>query len=268
VVETGSRAALVDVVLGARSSGQRRRVLAAALVTIAVHGSLLLWAKRHRSHSEGSPPAVHAAPAPEPYVVDLAQPPPPEKPRAPDRPAKQPPPPRLPPSPRSRAEPSRPASAQAGAIVAQEPDPSAPLDLTGETLVTGTANAYAGGLTGSKGASTVAVRTAPGDPRSAPGARLVGRDRSRAVSLEDQNWSCPWPREGAAEQIDEQTVVIRVLVRPDGSAESAEVLSDPGHDFGQAAAACAMRTRFTPAHDRDGEPMRARSPPIRVRFTR
>jgi hypothetical protein len=29
-----------------------------------------------------------------------------------------------------------------------------------------------------------------------------------------------------------------------------------------------MRTRFTPAHDRQGRSIRTESPPIRVRFTR
>jgi protein TonB len=88
------------------------------------------------------------------------------------------------------------------------------------------------------------------------------------VALEGQNWSCPWPREADDAHIDEQTVVIRVVVAADGTVESASVVSDPGHGFGPAAASCAVRTRFIPARDRDGRPIRATSPPLRVRFIR
>jgi protein TonB len=88
------------------------------------------------------------------------------------------------------------------------------------------------------------------------------------VSLEGQSWSCPWPPEADSDRIDEQTVVIRVVVDQDGSVKSAEIVVEPGHGFGKAAVACAKNTRFTPAHDRAGNAVRARSPPIRVRFTR
>jgi protein TonB len=46
------------------------------------------------------------------------------------------------------------------------------------------------------------------------------------------------------------------------------VLADPGHGFGAAAVACALRTRFVPARARSGQAVRSLSPPIRVRFTR
>jgi protein TonB len=95
-----------------------------------------------------------------------------------------------------------------------------------------------------------------------------GLDHASAVSLPEQSWSCPWPAEAEAERIDEQTVIIRVVVNADGFAASAEMLEDPGHGFGRAAVACALHTRFTPARDRKGRPVRAVSPPIRVRFTR
>jgi len=63
-------------------------------------------------------------------------------------------------------------------------------------------------------------------------------------------------------------VVIRVVVRADGTAESFVVVADPGGGFGPAAIASAMRTRFAPARDREGAPVRGTSPPINVRFTR
>ena len=69
-------------------------------------------------------------------------------------------------------------------------------------------------------------------------------------------------------EIYEQSVTVRVTVRADGSVERASVIRDPGDGFGEAAVACALKTRFTPALNRAGEPIKAKSPPIKVRFTR
>lgn len=123
-------------------------------------------------------------------------------------------------------------------------------------------------MTASNGTNPVGASARDGDPRTTPGVPASAPSRARAVSLADQNWSCPWPREADAEQIDRQTVVIRVIVTAGGKVESARVLSDPGYGFGAAATACALRTQFAPAHDRDGQPIRAASPPIRITFTR
>jgi protein TonB len=81
-------------------------------------------------------------------------------------------------------------------------------------------------------------------------------------------WRCPWPRQADDAQIDEQVAVVRVVARADGSVESTALIDDPGYGFGAAAMACALGRRFIPARDRDGRPVRAKSPPIRVRFTR
>lgn len=167
----------------------------------------------------------------------------------------------------SRPRLAEPAAAQAAPIIAQQPVPDAPVDLTGDTVVTGTAKAYTGGVTPPSGTAASAVtrgHLADQGPAGPPAAA----DRSRLVSLESGNWSCPWPREADRQQIDEQTVVLRAVVRSDGSVESVAVVADPGHGFGSAAAACAKQTRFTPARDRKGDPIRSMSPPIRVRFTR
>ena len=110
------------------------------------------------------------------------------------------------------------------------------------------------------------ANTGAGDAGDA--VRASATDRASSVSLESEKWSCPWPREADAEQIDEQTVVLRVVVGASGTAERATVLADPGHGFGAAAVACALRTRFVPARARSGEAVRSLSPPIRVRFTR
>lgn len=151
-------------------------------------------------------------------------------------------------------------------MIAREPNPQTPADLTAETFVTGTAAAYAGGVTTATGTNPVAVQTREVDPRSLP--RSGEPDRSISVSLEDPDWRCPWPREAEADEIAQQIAIVRVVVRADGSVESAAILSDPGHGFGETAVACAMQTRFAPARDRQGRAIRSQSPPIRVRFTR
>ena len=159
-------------------------------------------------------------------------------------------------------------AAQAATVVTQTPDNNSPVDLTAEAVVTGTATAYAGGLTASKGTATSAVEQAATVPSSGEPTSSVAVDRSSPVSLGTESWSCPWTRDAAAEQIDEQTVILRVVVTASGDPESAMVLSDPGHGFGPAALVCAMRTHFTPARDPKGNRTRATSPLIRVRFSR
>jgi protein TonB len=152
-------------------------------------------------------------------------------------------------------------------VVAQEVDPSQPVDLTGNTFIQGTASAYAGGVTTSSGTSTVAVHSrevASEPPRVAP----AMPSQARPVQLEEEDWSCPWPPEADTERIDEQLVVVQVMVDVEGRAESAVVLEDPGFGFGQAAVDCARRAHYAPAQDSEGRPTRARSPPLRVRFTR
>jgi protein TonB len=149
----------------------------------------------------------------------------------------------------------------------EEPTENGAIDLTSETLITGTAHDYAVGVATSRGVGAPSRAAGIAAPAAASG-QLGTSDVSSAVGLASQAWSCPWPREADAERIDEQTVVIRVIVDADGNAESATVLSDPGHGFGRAAMRCAMQTRFTPARDPDGKPIRAQSPPIRITFTR
>jgi periplasmic protein TonB len=260
------RLRIVDVVFNAASEERRSWVWIAALVTLAAHASAVLWTLRSErsleSWSADVAARVHAAIGREQYV-ELAKPPPPPHPPPEQAPKAVPKARGLhPKQPVERSKPPPPA--QAGNIIARETKPDAPADLTGDTFVTGKASAYAGGVTSSTGTNPVAVQAREVDPRSPPNQP----DRSSAVSLEDQDWNCPWPREAEAEQIDEQTVVLRVTVRPDGVVELATIVNDPGHGFGQQAVACAMRTKFTPARDREGRPIRAQSPPIRVRFTR
>jgi protein TonB len=263
---------IIEVIFEASKPKRSAQLLAGAVAALATHGAFFVWAALAEPSLESWAAdvamRVHAALHHE-QIVELAEPAlPPPPPPAPEAPppkdlTKSPPPVR---PARARAVP--PAPAQAGAIVAREPDPSAPVDLTADSYVSGSANAYAGGITASRGTNPKAVDPGDVEPATGPSSAVGGPDQSRPVALEAAEWRCAWPREADAEQIDEQTAVIRVVVRPDGSVESAQVVQDPGFGFGAAAVRCALGTRFVPAEDRQGRRVRAKSPPIRVRFTR
>jgi periplasmic protein TonB len=255
---------ILATVRGAARPARPGRLPIAIVVALAAHALLIVGLE-------------HVALAPEqaitatPYEIDVARIPPSAPPNAqPEQAAaeKRSLPPRIHDARAPHTRVSEAQAAQAATVVAQPPAPGAPVDLTADTVVTGTANAYAGGVTSSTGTSSSAVP----EKRSAdaPGAALplALPDRSGPVSRESEHWSCPWPREADAEQIDEQTVILQVVVDRTGAAATVTVLADPGHGFGSTAAACAMRTRFTPARNRSGEPVRSTSPPIRVRFSR
>ena len=164
----------------------------------------------------------------------------------------------------SHGRPAPAAPAQAGALAAAS---EAPIDFTGTAFVVGNSAAYAGGNTERSGTSRTPVAGAVA-PGTGNGTAPTARSLARPVSLDQSAWSCQWPSEADAQQIDEQTVVLRVVVRVDGRAERADVVSEPGFGFGQAARTCAMATRFEPARDAAGHAIAATSPPIRVHFFR
>ena len=74
-----------------------------------------------------------------------------------------------------------------------------------------------------------------------------GRDAERlqilrAASLGGSaDWNCPFPPEADTAQMDEASVMLQVDVRPDGTAGTVTVLSDPGSGFGREARRCAGR---------------------------
>ncbi|MDC0675156.1 energy transducer TonB family protein [Nannocystis radixulma] len=214
--------------------------------------------------------------------LQLADVEPAEPPKPPPEPAPpEPPPPATEPAPAvaaatppAPAPAPRPAPARAARVVAAPPGA---LDLTGDVVVVGSASAYVGGATSSTGTGTKPVPNASSQPTPAPPAPPPAEpppaapptvDRSRPVALASAEWNCPWPAEADGLALDEQVAVIRVVVDARGVVETAEVVDDPGDGFGRAALACARVTRFSPALDRDGHPLRARSPAIRVHFTR
>ncbi|MGB1017372.1 MAG: energy transducer TonB, partial [Nannocystaceae bacterium] len=171
----------------------------------------------------------------------------------------------------ARAKPGPPA--QASQVVARQPD--GPVDMTNNVFVTGNAKTYAGGVSSANGTAKgkgtgTGTGTGPSQDAGTPKAPAPrpGPDRTMSVHLESSNWECPWPVAAIDEPIDEQLAVIRVTVAKNGSVVAAKVLQDPGHGFGAAALKCAKQTRFEPATNRAGQPIRAQSPPIRVWFSR
>lgn len=266
---------IVDLVFAPGRAAPRRRLPAALIAALAHLGlgawivgmqpSLEAWSADLASRIHDELTRVE--------IVELApQEPPPAPPEAPpSEPATDPTPAAAPPSepaPRVRLKVGA-APARAGKVVSA---PGAPLDLTGDVFVEGQGSAYAGGATTPGGAGQGHART-PGAPPIAtpppsPPPKPDRPSRAAAVSLRSEQWSCPWPDDAVDLPLDEQTATIRVTVRADGSVEASEVVQDPGSGFAAAALRCARATRFTPATDADGRPIRAVSPPIRVHFYR
>jgi protein TonB len=204
------------------------------------------------------------APPPPPPVA-TAEPQPEARPVAPPpRAAQEPPPP-------------PPAPAQAAKVLTAEPKPDEPLDLTGNTIVQGNADSYAGGFTTATGTGTGAVNAMP-SPTGVPGGTgqvqappppPSGPDRSRTASLGGGGeWSCPFPPEADTAQIDEAYVTLQVDVKPDGSPGVVRVLSDPGNGFGREARRCAMNKHYATALDHDGTAIPGTTKAFRVHFSR
>ncbi len=188
-------------------------------------------------------------------------PPPPPPPAPAETEAKPEPAPPPPVKAAREAPPPPPAPAQAGKVLTQEPDPNEPVDLTGNTIVTGNADAYAGGTTTANGTSARAVRglASPvgvpggtGAPQTKPSA---GPDRSRVASVGGTEWNCPFPQEADTAQIDEAYVTLQVDLGADGAPAAVRVLADPGNGFGREARRCAMGKHFPPALDHEGTPI-------------
>ena len=259
---------IVDLVFFAEPAGRWRRLAMGGAMVLTLYGGALALVSRLDGSlgpwSAEMAARIHEAIAME-RAIDVTPPPPTSPPPAPAAA------PEVSQSPVSRTVRARHAQqahatppAQAGRLAAVSQEPA---DFTGSTFIVGSGPSYAGGATTSTGTSRKAALgpVAPEAPWSAPSG---ARSRARPVALDQAAWNCPWPAEADAEQINEQTVVLRASVRADGRADRVEVLSDPGFGFGDAARICTLRTRFEPARDVAGQPIRAESPPIRVHFYR
>jgi protein TonB len=170
-----------------------------------------------------------------------------------------------------------PTPAQAAKVLVAKEDPDEVKDLTSNTIVTGEGSVVGGQqsaagkgdrVTMSPSASLKGVPGGTGTGTAAPAAPPPGPDLSKPLGLSGgTSWNCPFPPEADADQIDQAVVTVQVTVRPDGSALSASVISDPGHGFGRAARICALGKRYAAALDRTGTPILS-SAPVTVRFNR
>ncbi len=202
-------------------------------------------------------------PPPEPVKEEPKEEPKPETPPPPKAPTDEPPPP--------------PAAAQASQVLTQEPAKDEPLDLTGNTITTGTGNQFAGGVTQAGGTSKTAVYNAaavatgvPGGTGTAPSPATTPKvDRSRGAAIVNKGnlERCPFPPEADSDQIDEALVGIEVKVTTDGRPENVSVWLDPGHGFGREAKKCALREKYEPALNVDGAAIPG-TYRVRFRFSR
>ena len=161
------------------------------------------------------------------------------------------------------------AAAQAANVISAPDD--APLDLTGNVFNVGKSERYAGGQTMSNGTNDkppVATKVAETGTKEQTAPAIVAVDLSRTATLAGSGeWRCPFPPEADADQVDEASAIIEVIVSSDGKARSASILQDPGHGFGREARSCAMRESYVPALDKAGTAVSS-SKKFRVKFER
>jgi protein TonB len=218
------------------------------------------------------PVAAEVVPPQEIDVVKDDPPPPPPVPEA----AEPKPEPEAPPPPAVKAVHEAPpppaAPAQAAKVLAQEPDPNEPVDLTGNTIVQGNADAYAGGTTAANGTSARPVRTITGPAGVAGGtgpvqAKPAPSACARAASVGGTEWNAPFPPEADTAQIDEAYVTLQIDVRPDGTASAVRVVTDPGNGFGREARRYALAQHYPSAIGNDCQPTTG-TVKFRVHFSR
>lgn len=211
--------------------------------------------------------------------IDTAEPPPPPPPPPPEPAPPEPEPPAAAPPPEAppnEPPPPPPAPAEAGQVLTADPDPDAPVDLTGEGFVTGTGE-FRGGITSSSGTAKAAVRDLKAQPAgqvagtgSTPAPpRPAGPDLSRPASPLGASWSdCGFPAEAQVDGVDFGIVKLVVTVGTDGRASAVTILADPGSGLGAHARQCALRRTFRPALDKAGRGVVGSTPPFTVKFTR
>ena len=105
-----------------------------------------------------------------------------------------------------------------------------------------------------------------GGPSPAPGSTKASSDLGKPPQP-SPGLHCTFPPRADVEQIDEAVVMLSVTVEADGGIKNLTLVSDPGFGFGEAAMRCIEHSRFTPATDRAGAPIEAKTV-VRVRFAR
>jgi outer membrane biosynthesis protein TonB len=215
------------------------------------------------------------APVAAPQEIEVEEaPPPPPPPPAPEETAQPEPAPPVAKAAPKEAPPPAAAPAQAARVLAQAPDPNEPVDLTGNTIVQGNADTYAGGTTAANGTSNRAVRNVVTSPIGVPGgtgaptaAPPSGPDRSRKAGVAASDWNAPFPPEADTAQIDEAYVTLQIDVKPDGTAAAVRIIQDPGNGFGREARRFALSQTYKTQLDHDGNPI-AGTFTTRVHFQR
>lgn len=189
-------------------------------------------------------------PPPEPEAVKPVPPPPVAKaPAPPPTPAPEPPPP----------------AAQAGKVLAAEPDPNEPLDLTGNTFVTGNGDRYVGGVTAAAGTGQKPPRgraaavggVEGGQGTGTPAPVFQGIDQSRPARwTAGGNMNCGFPPEADVAQINYMKLNVAVTVDAKGKPVSVAGLEDPGYGFLSLARRCILAKysdKFDAARDKTGK---------------
>ena len=108
------------------------------------------------------------------------------------------------------------------------------------------------------------------EPRRASAVPISANDTPDNVNRWDHpdDAACVFPKGADDAKIDAADVVLRVLVRPDGSPQLVQTLEEPGFGFGPAATRCAMARRYAPAMNEQGIAITAWTKPIRIKFLR
>lgn len=181
-----------------------------------------------------------------------------------------------------------PPAAQAGRVLTAPESRQAGGESLDFSIVQGSAQRYAGGVTSSRGTSeqpvydarardegargvvggTAAGTRGPAPPSPEPAAVAPRVDRSRPALPIRTSWNCAFPSGADVADINFARARVAVTVGVDGRAKSAVVLQDPGNGFGAAARRCALSERYSVARGRDGNPRVATTAPITVTFIR
>lgn len=266
------RAASVDPLAGVLSLGPRipfAVLIAASVLAVSVHAgaavgavqAAVLHAFASWAHDARNSIAANLA---QTYDVDIVKAPEEKKDEPSPEPPKEEPKQLVKELPKDEPPPQPPAAADAAKVIMAEPAKDEPVDLTGNTFLNGNADTAVGGVTQNGGTAkapttnVAAVATgSPGGTGTGPAAPAVKVDRSRTARIINLSnlERCPFPAEADAEQVDEAYVGIEVKVSPDGRAESVGITRDPGHGFGREARKCALREKYNPALNVDGQPL-------------
>ena len=137
---------------------------------------------------------------------------------------------------------------------------ASPVDFS---IVQGAADKYVGGTTSAVGTSDVPVRGP-----TTPDATVTSRRAAVAASPAGSEWDCSALYPADPNAPDSAAVMVQVRTDAAGRPRTVTILRDPGHGFGPAARACAMRQTYQPARDADDHEVPGETRPFLVRFHR